>query len=362
MCAKRPATRPSAQRPWPSAVFSKIFAPPKKKVRPTGRDRSGAGPTAGPLRYADAVRSRATAKSVRDSVMRVITSGERRRIARLRSLMCVRFRCSGVTKTRLRSRFPLMPCRAMVSVLSGTTLALAPLCAACAQSMEPLSYTNAPIGLNFLIAGYTHQWGSVLVDPSIPVTNVTATVDTPFLAFSRIMDFLGSVRQSCAGSALRQALGQRQCTGASPKRRAHRNGRSSCAPVGQPLRSAGAVAAGVSPLPPGLDHRCDASGAGAHRALLPREAGQHRHQPMGRQARAGRLQGAGAMDARIRSERRLFHRQRRVLRRQRAPPEPAVCRAGARDLQLLCQAVGAVDGTYYAGRSTTLNGRSDYDL
>jgi len=57
--------------------------------------------------------------------------------------------------------------------------------------MEPLSYTNAPIGLNFLIAGYTYQWGSVLVDPSLPIQNVKATVDTATLAYSHIIDFWG---------------------------------------------------------------------------------------------------------------------------------------------------------------------------
>lgn len=61
----------------------------------------------------------------------------------------------------------------------------------CAQSMEPLSYTNAPVGLNFLIVGGTHQWGSVLVDPTLPVKDVTASVDTATLAYSRIFDFWG---------------------------------------------------------------------------------------------------------------------------------------------------------------------------
>ena len=46
-----------------------------------------------------------------------------------------------------------------------------------AQTMEPLSYTNAPIGLNFLILGYTPQWGNVLADPSLPVRDVEASVD-----------------------------------------------------------------------------------------------------------------------------------------------------------------------------------------
>jgi len=60
-----------------------------------------------------------------------------------------------------------------------------------AQTMEPLSYTNSPIGLNFLIAGYTYQTGSVLVDPSLPISNVHATVESPFLAYSRIIDCWG---------------------------------------------------------------------------------------------------------------------------------------------------------------------------
>jgi hypothetical protein len=62
---------------------------------------------------------------------------------------------------------------------------------ACAQTMEPLSYTNSPIGLNFLIAGYTYQSGNVLADPSLPISNVKATVDSAFLAYSRILDFWG---------------------------------------------------------------------------------------------------------------------------------------------------------------------------
>ena len=57
--------------------------------------------------------------------------------------------------------------------------------------MEPLSYTNAPIGLNFLIVGATHQWGSVLVDPTLPVKDVTASVDTATLAYMRVFDFWG---------------------------------------------------------------------------------------------------------------------------------------------------------------------------
>jgi hypothetical protein len=60
-----------------------------------------------------------------------------------------------------------------------------------AQNMEPLSYTNSPIGLNFLLAGYSYQTGNVLVDPSLPVSNVKATVDTADLAYSRVINCWG---------------------------------------------------------------------------------------------------------------------------------------------------------------------------
>ena len=46
-------------------------------------------------------------------------------------------------------------------------LALSPVALVHAQSMEPLSYTNSPIGLNFLTAGYDYQSGNVLVDPVV---------------------------------------------------------------------------------------------------------------------------------------------------------------------------------------------------
>src|SRR5271155_4536656 len=60
-----------------------------------------------------------------------------------------------------------------------------------AQTMEPLSYTNSPIGLNFAIVGYSYQTGSVLADPSLPISNVKATVDSATLAYSHIIDCWG---------------------------------------------------------------------------------------------------------------------------------------------------------------------------
>ena len=40
---------------------------------------------------------------------------------------------------------------------------------ACAQSLDPRAYANAPVGLNFLVAGYSYSTGGVGFDPSVPL-------------------------------------------------------------------------------------------------------------------------------------------------------------------------------------------------
>src|SRR5271170_1750574 len=83
------------------------------------------------------------------------------------------------------------PRRAIYLTIAVAVLAASPCAFVHSQSMEPLSYTNSPIGLNFLIAGYGYQTGNVLVDPSLPLKNVKATVDTAVLGYDRVIDFWG---------------------------------------------------------------------------------------------------------------------------------------------------------------------------
>ena len=40
-----------------------------------------------------------------------------------------------------------------------------------AQDIEPRAYSNAPVGVNFLIAGYAYTRGGLAFDPSLPVTD-----------------------------------------------------------------------------------------------------------------------------------------------------------------------------------------------
>jgi hypothetical protein len=64
----------------------------------------------------------------------------------------------------------------------GSALALAaPL--AHAQQLEPCAYSNVPVGLNFLIAGYTYSSGGLATDPSLPLENAQLEISTLTMGF-----------------------------------------------------------------------------------------------------------------------------------------------------------------------------------
>src|SRR4249919_3188722 len=63
---------------------------------------------------------------------------------------------------------------------------------AIAQQLEPRAYSNLPVGLNFLIAGYAYSQGDVLLDPSLPVANASAKVNALVLGYLRSLDFWGN--------------------------------------------------------------------------------------------------------------------------------------------------------------------------
>jgi hypothetical protein len=61
-----------------------------------------------------------------------------------------------------------------------------------AQSLEPRSYANIPVGTSFLILGYSHTRGGVAFDTSVPVSNPHLNVDSGILAYARAFDLAGS--------------------------------------------------------------------------------------------------------------------------------------------------------------------------
>jgi len=62
---------------------------------------------------------------------------------------------------------------------------------ASAQDMEPRAYSDSPIDTNFLLASYLRTTGAISVDPSIPIANVKASINTGLLGYSRTFDLFG---------------------------------------------------------------------------------------------------------------------------------------------------------------------------
>jgi hypothetical protein len=63
--------------------------------------------------------------------------------------------------------------------------------AASAQDIEPRAFSNAPTGVNFLIAGYSFTRGGLSFDPSVPVTDPQLHTSSALFAYARELDLWG---------------------------------------------------------------------------------------------------------------------------------------------------------------------------
>lgn len=64
-----------------------------------------------------------------------------------------------------------------------------------AQSIEPRLFSNAPVGMNFVIGGYARSSGGVLLDPSVPLDDATVRVHSAFAGYSRALALFGKSAQ-----------------------------------------------------------------------------------------------------------------------------------------------------------------------
>jgi Putative MetA-pathway of phenol degradation len=60
------------------------------------------------------------------------------------------------------------------------------------QDLEPRTYSNIPVGLNFLIAGYGYSVGGVVTDPSFPLEDGDVQIHSTVLAYARAVDVWGT--------------------------------------------------------------------------------------------------------------------------------------------------------------------------
>jgi hypothetical protein len=60
-----------------------------------------------------------------------------------------------------------------------------------AAELEPRAYANAPVGMNFLIAGYGKSEGGLSTDPASPIQDAHLNIHTGVLAYAHSLDVWG---------------------------------------------------------------------------------------------------------------------------------------------------------------------------
>jgi hypothetical protein len=60
-----------------------------------------------------------------------------------------------------------------------------------AQDMEPRPYANAPVGMNFLVMGNTQSNGGLSTNPASALQDAHLTIKAPFVAYARVFDAWG---------------------------------------------------------------------------------------------------------------------------------------------------------------------------
>ena len=70
-------------------------------------------------------------------------------------------------------------------------LVLAAARAARAQDLEPRAYVNTPVGMNFLIAAYAYSEGGVATDPSLPIQDAQINLNNFVLGYARALNVFG---------------------------------------------------------------------------------------------------------------------------------------------------------------------------
>jgi hypothetical protein len=63
--------------------------------------------------------------------------------------------------------------------------------AAHAQDIEPRAYSNAPVGVNFAIAGYVFTRGGLNFDGALPITDAELGTSNAIFAYARVLDLWG---------------------------------------------------------------------------------------------------------------------------------------------------------------------------
>lgn len=92
----------------------------------------------------------------------------------------------------------LMPALFYVLLAAGAPLS--------AQELDPRAYTHIPVNGTFLVWGFGVSHGGVVMDPSVPIKDLSATIETPSMGIARSFGLAGKTAQAFV--ALPYAWGQ----------------------------------------------------------------------------------------------------------------------------------------------------------
>jgi hypothetical protein len=62
-----------------------------------------------------------------------------------------------------------------------------------AQELEPKAYSASPVGATFLVAALSRSTGSVVFDPTLPITDVSARINGAVIGVGQTFDLLGKL-------------------------------------------------------------------------------------------------------------------------------------------------------------------------
>jgi hypothetical protein len=60
-----------------------------------------------------------------------------------------------------------------------------------AQDIEPRAFSNAPVGVNFLVVGYAYTRGGLAFDSALPLTNPDLNTSNAVVGYAQVFDFWG---------------------------------------------------------------------------------------------------------------------------------------------------------------------------
>jgi hypothetical protein len=82
-----------------------------------------------------------------------------------------------------------------------------------AQALEPRSYANTPVGINFLLLGYGYTDGDVAFDAAVPIKDAKVHVHAGLLAYARSLDVWGLSGKVLAVLPVAEATGSAKVKG-----------------------------------------------------------------------------------------------------------------------------------------------------